>query len=205
MALITSAPFILASASPRRIELLSTLGLAFTAMPSGADESCRVGESPTDHVRRVACMKARALAMRHPDAWILGADTIVAVDGEVLGKPKNAADARRMLRLLRGRTHHVYTGFAVIRKSVSLMRRKTVRSTVLFSSIGEDEVEWYIRTGEPYGKAGGYAIQGKGGVFVRRISGSYSNVIGLPINEIFEILKKIGAIHFDEGCGEQVG
>jgi septum formation protein len=197
MGLITSGPFILASASPRRVELLTNLGLTLTVLPSGADETYWPGEKPVDHVRRIAQAKAQVVAEEHPEAWVLGADTIVVIDGEVLGKPKNQADARRMLRLLSGRKHDVYTGFTVIRKSASLLCRKTVRSVVEFRSIDADELTWYVNTDEPYDKAGGYAVQEKGGLFVRRIRGSYSNVIGLPVSEVFEVLKAIGAVRFN--------
>ncbi|MBN1548960.1 MAG: septum formation inhibitor Maf [Syntrophaceae bacterium] len=204
MGLITSAPFILASASPRRVELLSNLGLNFTVMPSGADETYRLGETPAVHVRRVSKAKAQVVAEQHPEAWVLGADTIVVIDGEVLGKPRDKADARRMLRLLSGRKHDVYTGFTIIRKSASVLLRKTVRSAVAFRLIDEDELAWYINSDEPYDKAGGYAVQEKGGVFIRRIQGSYSNVIGLPVSEVFEVLKKIGAIRFKGGDYDRV-
>lgn len=197
MALITSAPFILASASPRRVELLQDLGLSFTVIPSGADETYRSGETPSAHVRRISRAKAMVVAADYPEAWVLGADTIVVIGGEVLGKPKDREDARRMLRRLSGREHHVVTGFTILRKSVSVLYRKTVRSTVVFRSIEEDELQWYINTDEPYDKAGGYAVQEKGGLFAKRIRGSYSNVIGLPVSEVFEILKKIGAIRFN--------
>lgn len=197
MALITSAPVILASASPRRVELLSGLGLTFTVMPSGADETYRSGEKPGVHVRRISRAKAQAVAALHPEAWVLGADTIVVVDGEVLGKPRDREDARRMLHLLSGREHYVYTGFTMIRKATFALYGKIVRSTVVFKPIEEDEMEWYIHTNEPYDKAGGYAVQEKGGLFVRRIRGSYSNVIGLPVSEVFEVLKKIGVVRFN--------
>ncbi|MCU0581145.1 MAG: Maf family protein [Syntrophales bacterium] len=197
MALITSAPFILASASPRRVELLQDLGLSFTVIPSGADETYRSGETPSAHVRRISRAKAMVVAADYPEAWVLGADTIVVIGGEVLGKPKDREDARRMLRRLSGREHHVFTGFTILRKSVSVLYRKTVRSTVVFRPIEEDELQWYINTDEPYDKAGGYAVQEKGGLFAKRIRGSYSNVIGLPVSEVFEILKKIGAIRFN--------
>ena len=197
MALITSAPFILASASPRRVELLKDLGLTFAVMPSGADETYRPGETPATHVRRISRAKAMAVAVDHPTAWVLGADTIVVIDGEVLGKPQDREDARRMLRRLSGRAHYVYTGFTVVRKSVSVLCRKTVRSTVFFRPIEEDELQWYIHTDEPYDKAGAYAVQEKGGLFARSIRGSYSNVIGLPVSEVFEVLRKIGAVRFN--------
>lgn len=197
MGLITSGPFILASASPRRSELLTVLGLSFAVIPSGADETFRPGETPAGHVKRISGAKAQAVAADHPDAWVLGADTIVVIDGQVLGKPKDRADARQMLRLLSGREHDVYTGFTVIKKTASVLCRKVVRSTVVFREITEDELEWYVNSDEPYDKAGGYAVQEKGGLFAYRIRGSYSNVIGLPVSEVFEVLKQIGAVRFN--------
>ena len=197
MALITSAPFILASASPRRVALLKDLGLTFAVMPSGADETYRPDETPAGHVRRISRAKATAVAADHPDAWVLGADTIVVIDGEILGKPKDREDARRMLHRLSGREHHVFTGFTIVRKSISVLRRGIVRSTVVFRPIEEEELQWYVNTNEPYDKAGGYAVQEKGGLFARRIRGSYSNVIGLPVSEVFEVLRKIGAVRFN--------
>jgi septum formation protein len=197
MGLITSGPFILASASPRRVDLLTGLGLSFAAIPSGADETFRPGETPLRHVKRISRAKALAVAADHPAAWVLGADTIVVIDGKVLGKPQDREDARNMLRLLSGREHSVYTGFTVIKKTASVLCRKAVRSTVVFREIAEDELEWYINSDEPYDKAGGYAVQEKGGLFACRIRGSYSNVIGLPVSEVFEVLKKIGAVRFN--------
>jgi septum formation protein len=197
MGLITSGPFILASASPRRVELLTGMGLSFEAVPSGADETFRQGETPAGHVRRISAAKARVVASDHPDAWVLGADTIVVIDGKVLGKPKDREDAGNMLRLLSGREHFVYTGFTIVKKAASALHRKVVRSAVFFREIPEDELAWYVHTDEPYDKAGGYAVQEKGGLFACRIRGSYSNVIGLPVSEVFAVLKKIGAIRFN--------
>ncbi len=196
MNLRTSGPFVLASASPRRAALLGGLGLRFTVVPSGAEETLLPGEYPREHVKRVSAAKAGAVADLYPEAWVLGADTVVAVDGEILGKPRDPEDAHRMLRLLSGRKHHVYTGFAVIKKSASVACRKAVRSTVLFRPIEEQEMAWYISSDEPYDKAGGYAVQEKAGLFVRSISGSYANVIGLPVCEVFEVLKGVGAVSF---------
>ncbi|HQA83257.1 MAG TPA: Maf family protein [Syntrophales bacterium] len=205
MGLVMDGSFILASASPRRIELLKGFGLSFDVIPSGADESFRPGETPRDHVRRISGAKALAVAADHPDAWVLGADTIVVIDGRVLGKPKDKEDARNMLRLLSGQEHSVYTGFSIVGKAKALLRQRVVRSVVVFRRISEDELEWYVNSDEPYDKAGGYAVQEKGGLFARRIRGSYSNVIGLPVSEVFEVLKEIGAIRFNGVCHEQFG
>jgi septum formation protein len=205
MGLITSGPFILASASPRRVDLLTGLGLSFEAIPSGADETFRQGETPTGHVKRISGAKAHVVAIDHRDAWVLGADTIVVIDGKVLGKPKERRDACNMLRLLSGREHFVYTGFTIVKKAASVVHQKVVRSVVCFREIPEDELAWYVNTDEPYDKAGGYAVQEKGGLFVRRIRGSYSNVIGLPVSEVFEILKKIGAVCFNGVSHDRVG
>ena len=188
---------ILASQSPRRSVLLEQLGIDFDIVPSRVEETLIPRESPLEHVLRLAESKALDVADRHPDRWTLAADTIVSIDGLILGKPENSERAFDMLRRLSGREHHVFTGFTIVRKSVSVLRRKTVRSTVVFRPIEEDELQWYINTDEPYDKAGGYAVQEKGGLFARRIRGSYSNVIGLPVSELFEMLKKIGAVRFN--------
>jgi len=197
MGIELSAPFILASASPRRIELLRLLGLDFAVMPSGADESFRPGESPPAHVLRLSADKAGLIAAAHPGSWILGADTIVVIDGAVLGKPADPAEARRMLKKLSARSHTVFTGFTVTRKTVRITVSNVVESTVLFREIQEDEMAWYVNSPEPYDKAGGYAVQGMGAFFIKEINGSYTNVMGLPLCEVVDVLKKLGAVKFD--------
>jgi septum formation protein len=196
MPISLSGQLILASASPRRQELLRSAGLKFKTIPAHVSEHYIKGERPNQHVRRLSFDKAIFIAGKHPDAWVLGADTIVVIDKLVLGKPKNKAQARKMLGKLSGRTHKVYTGFTVIRLSAKARKTKVIQSAVQFKTIGNEELKWYTACEEPYDKAGGYALQGKGAYFVRSIRGSYTNVIGLPLCEVLEELKKLGAIHF---------
>jgi septum formation protein len=191
--------FILASASPRRSELLKQLGLEFEVLPSGIDEIAQEGETPAGHVRRLAIAKAGELAGRHPEAWIIGADTIVVIDGDILGKPTTESEARGMLDKLSGRQHRVYTGIAVTRRSAAINLSEVVASEVIFKDLSREEIEWYVGTDEPYDKAGGYALQGRGAFFVKEIHGSYTNVIGLPLCETVNLLKLAGAIKFPGG------
>jgi septum formation protein len=180
--------FILASASPRRRELLAAAGLAFDIDPVDVDESLLPGESPGAFVTRVALLKARAGSLRHPSRLVVGADTAVVVDEEVFGKPADAADAGRMLRRLSGRSHDVLTGVALVGGG----REDTLveRTTVWFSALSDQDIEAYVASGEPMDKAGGYAIQGLASRFIPRISGSYANVVGLPVASLCELLVK---------------
>lgn len=196
MGLQLSAPFILASASPRRIELLRLMGLDFTVMPSGADENFRQGESPPVHTLRLSADKAGLIAAAHPGSWVLGADTIVVIDGAVLGKPADPEEARRMLKKLSARAHKVFTGFTLARQEAQITVSEVVEATVIFRTIPEDEMEWYINSPEPYDKAGAYAVQGRGAFFIKEIRGSYTNVMGLPLCEVVDVLKKVGAVKF---------
>lgn len=191
-----SGRFILASASPRRIELLSLLGLRFEIIPSNVDEKFMKGEAPRDHVLRLSEEKARIVSTLHPEAWVIGADTIVIINGDVLGKPRTPDEAKEMLGKLSGQIHTVFTGFTVARKSNDILVRYAVESSVRFREIPEDEMAWYIRSQEPYDKAGGYAVQGMGAFFIKEIYGSYTNVMGLPLCEVVDVLKRIGAIGF---------
>ena len=196
---VMSGRFILASASPRRIELLSLLGLHFEIMPSHVDEAFVTGETPRGHVLRLSEAKAMTASVLHPDAWVMGADTIVIINGEVLGKPRTPDEAKEMLGKLSGRVHTVFTGFTVARKSLDIFIRDAVESSVRFREIPEDEMAWYIESEEPYDKAGGYAVQGMGAFFIKEICGSYTNVMGLPLCEVVDVLKSIGAIAFNGG------
>jgi len=196
MGLQLSAPFILASASPRRIELLRLLGLDFTVMPSGADETFRRGESPPAHTLRLSVEKAGSIAAAHPKSWVLGADTIVVIDGDVLGKPADPEEARQMLKKLSARAHTVFTGFTLARQEARITVSGVVESTVLFRAIPDDEMAWYVNSPEPYDKAGAYAVQGRGAFFIKEIRGSYTNVMGLPLCEVVDVLKKVGALKF---------
>lgn len=195
----TSGRFILASASPRRIELLSLMGLLFEVMPSNIDETFIKGETPRDHVLRLSEEKVQTASALNPEAWVMGADTIVIINGDVLGKPRMPYEAKEMLGRLSGQIHTVFTGFTVTRKSADILVRDAVESSVLFREIPEDEMTWYIRSREPYDKAGGYAVQGMGAFFIKEIHGSYTNVMGLPLCEVVDVLKRIGAIDFTGG------
>jgi len=135
-------------------------------------------------------------AGHYPEAWVIGADTIVVIDGDILGKPSSRGEAKEMLKKLSGRKHRVFTGITILRKATDLFFSEVVASDVLFKDIPEEEIAWYVNTGEPRDKAGGYALQGSGAFFIKEIHGSYTNVIGLPLCELVEILKMAGAIKF---------
>jgi len=196
MAVRTLDSFILASASPRRMELLRQLGLIFETVPSGIEETACNGESPRDHVMRLASAKAWAVSLLHPAAWVLGADTIVIVEDEILGKPGTPGDVMQMLGKLSGREHDVFTGYAVARAKGRSLICDAVRSSVLVKELSPEEMAWYSSLEEPYDKAGGYAVQGTGAFFIREIRGSYTNVMGLPLCEVVETLKAVGAVAF---------
>jgi len=190
----TNKPVILASASPRRRELLSLTGIAFTILPSPAEEPAPdMGEVPAAYAARMARLKAVAVAALHPDAVVLGADSIVAVGEVILGKPQDAAEARRMLTLLSGRTHQVITGCAIFAPAVG-PEVFTVSTDVTMATLSEAAIAAYVATGEPMDKAGAYAIQGKAAAFVTGICGSYTNVVGLPLAEVVDILRCYGVI-----------
>jgi septum formation protein len=184
---------ILASASPRRAELLRAAGFEFDVMPADVDESVLPGESPEPHVRRLAEAKARALVARAGRRPVLGADTVVVVDGEILGKPVNDDDARRMLFMLSGRRHQVVTGVCVMEASTESVTGVAV-TTVELSPLTAPEIDWYVRSGEPMNKAGAYAIQGLASRFITRIEGSYSNVVGLPIALVYRLCIDAGLL-----------
>jgi septum formation protein len=181
---------LLASASPRRAELLRAAGFAFDVQPAGADETVHPGELPEPYARRVAQAKARAVASAAGPRIVLAADTIVVAGGEVLGKPVDAGDAARMLRRLAGRRHEVLT--AVVLLAPGRMPLIHVETTAVeFLPLSEAEIAWYVATGEPADKAGAYGIQGLASRFVSRIEGSYSNVVGLPIARVYSMLHEI--------------
>jgi septum formation protein len=181
---------VLASASPRRAELLRAAGIPFEVAAVDIDETFRPGEKPERAVARVAQAKAAACVALHPDAIVLGADTTVVVRGETLAKPVDAADAARMLRLLSGRSHDVLTGVCLCHQGRRLVHVEPTR--VQMAHLAETEIAWYISTGEPLDKAGAYAIQGIASRFIDGIQGSYSNVVGLPISNVYELLKELG-------------
>ena len=188
-----AARLILASASQRREELLRQLGVPFTVVPSELPEDLPPG-SPVEAVRALALAKARAVGARIGAGVILGADTIVVLGGTVFGKPRDPGDARLMLRALRGRLHEVVTGVALVdapgRREVS----EAVVTRVRMAEYGEPEIEAYLATGEPYDKAGAYAIQGAGGRLVADVDGCYTNVVGLPVTTTRRLLVELGVI-----------
>ena len=197
-----SLPLILASASPRRAEILRRAGFRFRILPTSVDESPRRRESPARHVVRLAREKAFAAALRvRGPAIIIGADTVVVARRQILGKPASRAGARRMLRLLSGRTHRVLTGLAVLRlvQPVGMNRRTRVgflhsaieETRVMFSPLTGRQIAAYVATREPMGKAGAYAIQGRAGKFVTRIEGCYFNVVGLPLARLCRMLRSL--------------
>ena len=181
---------ILASESPRRKYLLEQAGLQFTVVPSRFDEASVQPTTPAETVRVLAEAKAHEVSARYPDSWVIGADTIVSIDGQLLGKPASEQQAREMLRKLSGRTHQVFTGFSIGCRSKQRRFSETVTTDVVFKRLSEDEIRWYIQTREPFDKAGAYAIQGLGTFLVRSINGSYTNVVGLPVCEVIEYLIK---------------
>ena len=182
---------VLASASPRRSELLRSVGLEFDVVPANIDESVRPGELPFDYVARLSAEKARVVTDRiGTDRIVVAADTTVDVDGRILEKPADDAEARGMLALLSGRTHLVHTGVTVtgLPTSAPVATTIVVETAVDFVEMTPALVDWYVGTGEPFDKAGAYAIQGAGGALVRRLDGSVTNVIGLPLAETLELL-----------------
>ncbi len=183
-------PLILASASPRRRELLASLDLDFTVRPASVDETPNPGERPRDLVRRLAREKAEAGARN--GEWTLAADTIVVIEGEVLGKPADRTEARAMLKRLQGRWHLVLTGVALRPPDGDTLH--AVESTrVLFAELTPEQIDWYAETGEPDDKAGAYAVQGLGALFVSEIDGNYSNVVGLPLPTVRQLFEGAGS------------
>ena len=192
---------VLASASPRRADLLRQVGLPFEAHPSGADETRLDDEPPERYVVRLAEAKAREVLAAHPDALVIGADTIVVLDGQVLGKPRGEQEAIDMLLSLSDRTHQVLTGLAVL--SADQTRSACVRAEVDFVAVSEATARRYWRTGDPADKAGGYGVQSQGGVFVRAVRGSYSAVVGLPLDVLEQMLLAYGYDTWGARCGER--
>ena len=183
---------ILASSSPRRAEVLADAGFVFETLVAGVDETRRKGEPAEAYVRRLAEAKARAAASRvGPPAVVIAADTAVVVDGELLGKPASPEDAGRMLRRLSGRTHQVLTGLAVLQLPEGTACVELETTQVTFAPLSETEIESYLASGEPLDKAGGYAIQGRGGRFITRVEGCYFNVVGLPLARLYRMLREM--------------
>ncbi len=184
---------VLASQSPRRRELLALLGLPFTVAVSTKPEEAQKGLAPAALAETLAEHKARDVAERFPNACVIGADTIVVLaDGTVLGKPRDEADAARMLALLQGRTHRVYTGLALYTGGRAITAHES--TAVTFAPMDADEIRWYVSTGEPMDKAGAYGIQGVGSRFIKGIEGDYFTVMGLPVRLLYEKLKELNLL-----------
>ena len=191
--MVGDRPLVLASASPRRAELLTSAGFRFTIDAADVDETVHPGEAPQDYVLRVARDKARTIAnrARHRDAVVLAADTTVVAGGEILAKPADEADAIRMLELLSNTVHDVWSGVVVLRNGREAAERVVTR--VHLREVTPEEIRWYVATGEPMGKAGAYGIQGRAARFIDWIEGSWSNVVGLPVATVDRLLKQVGA------------
>ena len=184
--------FILASSSPRRRELLTSIGMDFDVIPSNIPEEREQGEAPEEYVARLSREKAEAIAAKHADRWVIAADTTVLLGEELLEKPVDAADAARMLATIAGRTHIVYTGITLQNAASSYRETRVAESEVRMLPLTAEDIDWYVRTGEPLDKAGAYAVQGIGAMFIDSIHGSYTNVVGLPLALLFQMLRKAG-------------
>jgi len=181
---------ILASSSPLRKELLDAVGWPYEALVAGIDETVKPSETPAAYVQRLAREKAEAVAARLHSGLVLGADTTVVIEDEILGQPDDDDDARRMLQLLNGKWHEVMTGVAAIR--IGGQTRVDYETTrVRFAEMTEREIDWYVTTGEARGKAGAYGIQGAAGLFIEEIEGDYFNIVGLPIRLVYELVQKV--------------
>jgi len=199
MKTINKESIILASGSPRRKELMTQAGIDFKIHVADIDESkVDPGMAPENYVCLLSKTKAQAVAAHYPDAWTIGADTIVAVGNTILGKPAGHRQAVTMLTQLSNREHSVFTAFTITRPDSDDLITRVVNTRVRFKALSKDEINWYADTGEPYDKAGGYGIQGIGAFLVKEISGSYTNVVGLPVCELIDALASLGAISFKE-------
>jgi septum formation protein len=193
-----TSPLVLASASPRRSELLRNAGITFTVQPAHVDERMLAGEAPEEYAKRLAREKAQAVSQQRPGETVLGADTIVVVDSQVLEKPRDQADAARMLRLLSGRSHRVITGVCVIKavsssesQVSSLEDVRAATTEVWMRNLSEEEIKEYVASGEPMDKAGAYAIQGTASRWIWKIVGCYFNVVGLPVPLVYRMLQEL--------------
>ena len=189
---------ILASQSPRRSYLLKQAGISFDVLPANIQEKMIEGEPPESYVQRLSREKAEFIAGRHPRRWVLGADTVVVIDDRLLEKPDSMGSAVAMLKRLSNRTHTVYTGFTICCLDKNTTITRAVATQVKFKQLTDREIEWYTATEEPFDKAGAYAIQGLGTFLVKSIDGSYTNVVGLPVCEVIEILLEQGVITLSE-------
>lgn len=194
---MSKAKLVLASASPRRRELLMQVGLKFDVIPSDVPEGPIHGETPEEHVIRLSVDKAREVAGRFSgsdERWIIGSDTIVLSEGKVLGKPEDDREAVQMLNMLSGRTHSVITGYCIHNSLTGAEIKRSVETVVTFKKLKNEEIIGYVESGEPMDKAGAYAIQGLGSFMVEGIEGSYTNVVGLPVCQIVNDLEMAGAV-----------
>jgi septum formation protein len=182
--------FILASSSPRRRELLASIQLDFDVIPSHVPEVHREGEAPEEYVARLSRDKAHALSVQYPAQWVIAADTTVLLGDQLLEKPVDAKDAERMLAVIAGKTHIVYTGVTLERADREYRDTRVAESEVRMLPLSPREIEWYVATGEPLDKAGAYAVQGIGAMFIDSIHGSYTNVVGLPLATLFQMMRK---------------
>ncbi|MDX6272349.1 MAG: nucleoside triphosphate pyrophosphatase [Acidobacteriota bacterium] len=180
-------PLMLASSSPRRAEILRAVGWPFEAVAANVDETARDGEEVVEYVERLACEKAEAVAEGRASGLVVGADTVVAVGGQVLGKPSDDEDARRMLRLLSGRWHDVLTGVALVRAETGEVLVSHELTRVRFAAMSDEEIDGYIESGEPADKAGAYGVQGRASLFIEEIEGDYWNVVGLPVRLLYKL------------------
>ncbi|MDR3630813.1 MAG: Maf family protein [Desulfocapsaceae bacterium] len=202
----THKPLILASGSPRRCRYFQDLGLVFTVLTADIAEIRHADENPNDFVLRMAAEKASAVMRLHPESWVVAADTVVILDGTVLGKPRDRDDALAMLMRLSGREHSVQTGFCIgcLAENIRIVDSAVTR--VCFADFPEDVARAYVATGEPLDKAGAYGIQGRGAFLVLAVSGSYANVVGLPLNEVITSLCRYGVLGpAEEGCFRNIG
>jgi septum formation protein len=186
-------PLILASSSPRRSEILTAVGWPFETHPAGVDETRLADEGPEDFVTRLARAMAEAVAQSRLFGLVLGADTTVLVDGEILEKPRDADDARRMLRRLGGCWHEVLTGVALVRAETGRAVVGLERTRVRFAETADEEIDWHVQTGDVLDKAGAYAIQGRAALFIEAIDGDYWNVVGLPVRLVYELARGLEA------------
>ena len=194
---VKNSRLILASTSPRRRDLLEQTGLEFTVIPSNLAEDSIPLSSPESYVKRLAEAKAKEISQRHSDSWVIGADTIVISNNTILGKPESRSDALKMLRSLSGKTHQVLTGYCICCTAIGRLFSETIKTDVCFKTLTELQIEWYLNSGEPFDKAGAYGIQGIGAFLVKHIHGSYTNVVGLPVCEVFEFLINEGVVELE--------
>ena len=185
---------ILASESTRRVDILRTLGIPFAIFPPDIDESRKKDESAKEYVMRVSYEKAYKVGSHFQNRWIIAADTVVMLKGKILGKPNNERDAFHMLKTLQGKWHKVITGYCIMNLSKNITYRDTVETKVFVKDMSDEEIKRYIKTSEPLGQAGSYAVPGRGGYMVKEIKGSYTNVVGLPVCQVAEVLLSLGVL-----------